>query len=315
MTDLQQSAFQRSARHRVAIVIVTYNSGDVLGGCLASLLPSDGVDITAVVVVDNNSKDDSVAVALAAAERLPVRSVQTGRNAGYAAAINAGLAALGEQMYDALWVMNPDVRMRPDTLATLADVLKESGRGMSVPLMLNSDGSLQPSLRRMPTVGRALAEAVIGGDRAGRIGKLGELITDPDEYERPGEFAWATGAALLVSAEVVRELGPWDESFVLYSEETEYMLRARDRGWKLWFEPRAVVEHIGGESHVNPTLAALLTVNKVKLFRRRRGRAAGSAYYAAVLLGESVRAVTGRRIARASVAALMHPSNPPRLAD
>ncbi|MFG2036663.1 glycosyltransferase family 2 protein [Dactylosporangium sp. NPDC048998] len=307
--------FQQPARHRVAIVIVTYNSGGVLGGCLASLLPSDGVDIAAVVVVDNNSKDDSVAVALAAADSLPVRSVQTGRNAGYAAAINAGLAALAEEKYDALWVMNPDVRMRPDTLAVLADALKEPGRGMTVPLMLNSDGSLQPSLRRMPTVGRALVEAVIGGDRAGRIGKLGELITDPKEYEKAGEFAWATGAALLISAEVVRELGDWDESFVLYSEETEYMLRARDRGWTLWYEPSAVVEHIGGDSGVNPTLAALLTVNKVKLFRRRRGRAAGSAYYAAVLLGESMRAATGRRIARASVAALMHPSNPPRLAD
>ncbi|WP_432986466.1 glycosyltransferase family 2 protein [Dactylosporangium sp. CA-233914] len=310
MTDLEQPA-----RHRVAIVIVTYNSGDVLDGALRSLVPSDGVDIAAVVVVDNNSKDDSVAVALGAADVLPVRSVQTGRNAGYAAAINAGLAALGEEKYDALWVMNPDVRMRPSTLAILADALKEPGRGMTVPKMLNSDGSLQPSLRRMPTVGRALVEAVIGGDRAGRIGKLGELITDPREYERAGEFAWATGAALLISADVVRELGDWDESFVLYSEETEYMLRARDRGYALWYAPAAVVEHIGGDSGVNPTLAALLTVNKVKLFRRRRGALAGSAYYGAVLLGESVRAVSGRRIAKASVAALMHPSNPPRLAD
>lgn len=310
VNDLRQPA-----RHRVAIVIVTYNSGDVLAGCLRSLLASDGVDIPAVVVVDNHSKDDSVAVALAAADELPVRSLQTGRNAGYAAAINIGLAELGEERYDALWVMNPDVRVRPDTLAILAGGLQEPGRGMTVPKMLDSDGSLQPSLRRMPSVGRAIAEAVIGGDRAGRIGRLGEFITDPAEYEKAGVFAWATGAALLVSADVVRELGDWDESFVLYSEETEYMLRARDRGWLLWYEPDAVVEHIGGDSGVNPTLAALLTVNKVKLFRRRHGPVAGSAYYGAVLLGESLRALGGRRISKASVRALMHPSNPPRLAD
>jgi N-acetylglucosaminyl-diphospho-decaprenol L-rhamnosyltransferase len=309
------SGMEPAGRHRVAVVIVTYNSADVLAGCLSSLLPCEGVDLTAVVVVDNNSRDDSVAIAWAAAADLPVRTVQTGRNAGYAAAVNAGVAALGEDKYDALWVMNPDVRLRPDTLAILADALKEPGRGMTVPLMLNADGSLQPSLRRMPTVTGALVEAVVGGERAGRMDGRGELITDPRVYERPGEFAWATGAALLVSAGVVRELGDWDESFFLYSEETEYMLRAKDRGWTLWYEPSAVVEHIGGESGVNPALAALVVLNKVKLFRRRRGRVAGSAYYAAVLLGESVRAATGRRISRAAVAALVNPSKPPRLAD
>ncbi|MFI5907056.1 glycosyltransferase family 2 protein [Dactylosporangium sp. NPDC051541] len=310
MTDVENRG-----RPRIAVIIVTYNSGDVIEGALRSLVPSDGVDLAAVVVVDNNSKDESVAVAKGAGDVLPVQSVQTGRNAGYAAAINAGLVALREVPYDALWVMNPDVRMRPDTLATLHKALQAPGRGMTVPKMLNSDGSLQPSLRRMPTVGRALAEAVIGGKRAGRIGRLGELITDPADYEKAGEWAWATGAALLIAAEVVRALGDWDESFVLYSEETEYILRARDRGWRLWYTPDAVVEHIGGESGFNPTLAALVTLNKVKLFRRRRGPIVGSAYYGAVLLGESVRAVRGKQIAKASVAALMHPSKPPKLAD
>jgi GT2 family glycosyltransferase len=304
-----------TVRPRIAVVIVTYNSADVLDGCLRSLVPSAGVDIAAVVVVDNNSRDESVAVAKAAADVLPVQSVQTGRNAGYAAAINVGLVALSGVSYDALWVMNPDVRMRPDTLAILLAALDAPGRGMTVPKMLNTDGTLQSSLRRMPTVSRALAEAVIGGKRAGRIGRLGELITDPAAYEKPGEWAWATGAALLISAAVVRALGDWDESFVLYSEETEYMLRARDRGFTLWYEPAAVVEHIGGESGVNPKLAALVVLNKVKLFRRRRGLVAGSAYYGAVLLGESVRAVRGKEISRASVAALMHPSSPPRLGD
>jgi GT2 family glycosyltransferase len=151
--------------------------------------------------------------------------------------------------------------------------------------MVNPDGSLQPSLRRMPTVGRAVIEAVIGGNRAGRIGRLGELITDPRAYEQAGPVVWATGAAMLISVPAIRAVGPWDESFLLYSEETEYALRAADLGWSLWYEPDALIEHIGGDSGVNPTLAALLLVNKVKLFRRRRGPLAGAAYYLAVLLG------------------------------
>jgi N-acetylglucosaminyl-diphospho-decaprenol L-rhamnosyltransferase len=297
----------------IAIVIVTYNSADVLGGCLDSL-PSEGVDIMRVAVVDNNSRDDSVAIALAAADRLPIRSVQTGRNAGYAAAVNAGVATLAEEKYDAIWVMNPDTRLRPDTLRILAGALREPRRGIVVPKILNLDGSLQPSLRRAPTVTRALAEAVVGA-RAGRIGKIGELITDPREYEKPCAAVWATGAAMLLSADMVREIGDWDESLLLYSEETEYALRAADHGWSLWYEPSAVVEHKGGESGTNPKLAALLVVNKVRLFRRRHNLPTASAYYAATLLGEGVRALRGRRTSRASVAALMHPKRQPTLGD
>lgn len=297
----------------IAIVIVTYNSARVLEGCLQSLL-CEGVDITRVVVVDNNSKDDSVAIALAAADRLPIRSVQTGRNAGYAAAVNAGVATLNDEKYDAIWVMNPDTRLRPDTLRILAEALREPGRGIAVPLILNPDGTLQPSLRRTPTVGRAFAEAVVGGGWAGRMG-AGELITDPRDYEEPCTAVWATGAAMLLAADMVREIGDWDESLLLYSEETEYALRAADHGWSLWYDPRAVVEHIGGESGTNPKLAAMLTFNKVRLFKRRNGMPASSAYYLAVLLGEGLRALAGRRTSRASLAALLHPKRPPTLGD
>ncbi|HKS99063.1 MAG TPA: glycosyltransferase family 2 protein, partial [Rugosimonospora sp.] len=277
---------------RVAVVIVTFNSAEVLGGCLRSLT-SVGVDIPAVVVVDNASRDGSVALAESTAG-VPVTTVQMGRNAGYAAALNAGIAALDIRKLTGVFVMNPDCRLRPDTLKVLADALREPGRGLAVPLMLNPDGTLQPSLRRAPTVTRAIAEAVVGGERAGRTGRLGELITDPHGYERPGPVVWATGAAVLVAAEAVRDIGPWDESFLLYSEETEYMLRAADRGWSTWYEPAAVVEHIGGESGTNPLLAALLIANKVELFRRRHNPVSAAAYHGAVLLGELMRAAAGR---------------------
>jgi GT2 family glycosyltransferase len=113
---------------------------------------------------------------------------------------------------------------------------------------------------------------------------------------------------MLQSVEAIRRIGPWDESFLLYSEETDYALRAGDAGWSLWYDPSAVVEHIGGEAKTSPMLAALLTVNRVRLFRRRRGRVASAGFYLAVLLGEAMRAAAGRRTARASVVALLRPS-------
>jgi GT2 family glycosyltransferase len=204
--------------------------------------------------------------------------------------------------------MNPDCRLHPDTLALLAADLRRRACGIAVPRLLNVDGTLQPSIRRAPTVSRAVAEAVIGGKKAGRIGRLGELITDPRAYERPGRAVWATGAAMLLSTRLMRELGPWDESFFLYSEETEYCLRAADHGYEVWYNPRAVAVHIGGEAQVNPNLAALTVVNKVRLYRRRHNAIKGSAFYAATLAGEALRAMAGRRTSRAAVAGLVRGS-------
>ena len=290
-------------RPGVAVVIVTYNSAAVLESCLRSLR-SDLVQLKAVVVADNGSRDDSLAIAKAVSD-LPIVTVELGRNAGYAAAINAGVEAIDVADLDAVMVLNPDCVVRSDTIARLWQALG-GRRGIAVPRLVNPDGTLQPSLRRMPTVRRALAEALLGA-RAGRIGSLGELISDPASYARPGPAVWATGAAMLVSTEAMAAIGPWDESFLLYSEETEFALRAADKGWTLWYEPSAVVEHTGGESATSPRLGALVTVNKVALFRRRHNLVMAGAYYLVLLLGESLRALMGRRVARAAVVALLRP--------
>jgi N-acetylglucosaminyl-diphospho-decaprenol L-rhamnosyltransferase len=296
---------------RIAIVLVTYNSAGVLDGCLRSLPDAaQGVTLTDIVVADNASADDSVRIATEAA--LPVKTVRLGHNAGYAAGFNAGVAVLDLGRVDAVFLLNPDCRLRPGCLAILGAALQEPHRGIAAPRLLNPDGTLQPTLRRMPTVGRALSEAVIGGERAGRIGKLGELVCDPAEHDRAGPAVWVTGAAMLISTRCLAEVGPWNESFLLYSEETEFILRAADAGWSTWYEPEAVVEHIGGESETNPALAALLAVNKVRLFRRRRGQPAAAAYYLVVLLGQAVRALAGAHTSRAAVVALLRPSRRPR---
>ncbi|MCP2325074.1 GT2 family glycosyltransferase [Hamadaea flava] len=289
---------------RIAVVIVTYNSADVLAGCLRSLEGQRGVRLTAVVVADNASRDDSLTVAKGF--DLPVIPLAVGRNAGFAAGINAGVAAVPGE-YDAVMVLNPDCRLRPDTLARLAATLQRSTCGIAVPKLLNEDGSFQPSLRYAPTLRRAFGEAFLGRV-AGRLPGFGELITDPRERDLPGAYSWATGAAMLISAAALRDVGPWDESFLLYSEETDFALRAGDRGWTLWYEPAAEITHIGGEQQINPTLNALSVVNKVTLYRRRNSALAGGAYFLIVLAGETLRAALGRQRARAAVVALLRPS-------
>jgi GT2 family glycosyltransferase len=290
------------------VIIVTYNSAEVLKDCLESLRDQHAF-LTDVLVVDNASSDDTLALA-AAAHHLPMRTVEMGRNAGYASAINAGIAALDLSSVDAVMMLNADCRLTSGTLGVLAAALRRPGVGIAVPLLLNPDGSVQPSIRHAPSVRRALAEALLGraATRIGGPGGLGELVTDPRPHARPGPVAWATGAAMLVSTSTIELVGTWDESFLLYSEETDYCLRAADRGLRTWFEPTAVIEHIGGDQQRSPMLAKLAVVNRVRLFRRRHNALHAAAFAAVVTAGEGVRAMLGRKVSRASFIALVRPS-------
>ena len=293
----------------VGVAVVTYNSADVVAACLASIpAAAEGVRLVGVVVADNASADATVALA-AAFDGVTV--LPLGRNAGYAAGVNAAVAALPVTDLDAVLVLNPDVRLRRGSIARLASALDRDGVGIAVPRLLAPDGSLQPSLRRPPAVRRAWAEALLGGHRAGRLGTLGERIIDPARYEVAGPVAWATGAALLVSRRTVARVGPWDESFLLYGEEVEYALRAGDLGYATWYVPDAVAEHVGGELARNPYLYSLMASNRVRLFAGRHGRAATLLYRVAVLAGEAVRAMSGRATSRAAVRLLAFPSRRP----
>ncbi|MFD3546629.1 glycosyltransferase [Streptomyces sp. NPDC058655] len=297
----------------VAVLVVTWNSAAVLPGFLSSLPEGmAGLDWR-LVVADNDSADGTVDLVRSLAPDATV--VQTGRNAGYAAGVNAALgAAAREGGFGAALVCNPDVRMRRGCAKVLVDALAApapgGGRvGISVPLLYEEDGrTLLLSLRRESRVTRALGEAVLGNRRAGRFPRWSEMVTDPAAYGRATVADWATGALMALSRDCLDACGPWDESFFLYSEETEYCLRARDRGFATRLEPAASATHLGGDSQVSPRLWTLLTLNRVRLYGRRHGAAATAAFRGAVLLREASRAALGRPASLAAARALASPS-------
>ncbi|MFI5487261.1 glycosyltransferase [Micromonospora echinaurantiaca] len=289
----------------VAVVVVTYHSAAVVPGLLDSLGPGLAGLRWHLTVADNASSDgtvDTVRRLLPAA-----RIVQTGRNAGYAAGINAAVAAADP--FTAVLILNPDVRLSPGCGRVLLDLLHRGGDGIVVPVVTMADGQPEHTLRREPTVLRALGDAVLGAERAGRFRLLGEVVTDPASYRRESSSDWAVGSAMLVGGRCWAACAPWDESFFLYSEETDFALRARDAGFTTRLAPDARATHIGGESRAAPWLWRLLTLNKVRLYRRRHGRLATAAYWAAILVREVSRAALGSPTSRAAVAALLRPAS------
>ena len=95
----------------------------------------------------------------------------------------------------------------------------------------------------------------------------------------------------MVSRDCLDAVGPWDETFFLYSEEVDFALRAADHGFRLAFSPDAHAVHIGGVSRVRPELFALHCANRVRLHAMRNGAPAGSAYWLATVVGEVIRSV------------------------
>lgn len=296
----------------IAVVVVTWNSSAVLPGFLAALPEAMAGTEWRLVVADNDSADDTVDVIKRLAPDATV--VQTGCNAGYAAGINAALRGAAELPggFGHVLISNPDIRMRPGCARALADALGDrladgSRIGIAAPQIRDEDGGLTFSLHRESTVRRALGEAVIGNRRAGRFPTLSEMVTDPAVYATRTKADWSSGALMLLSRECLADCGAWSEAFFLYSEETEYCLRARDRGWATVLIPEAVASHLGGESKVSPRLWTLLTLNRVRLYRMRHGAVATAAFHTAVLLRESLRAALGREQNRASARALLSP--------
>ncbi|MFQ5557691.1 MAG: glycosyltransferase family 2 protein [Acidimicrobiales bacterium] len=271
----------------VAVVVVTFNSRADLGGLLDSIPERAGAHGLDLVIVDSGSTDDSLGVA--AGLRPDATLVDLGANRGYAAGVNAGWEAAGGA--DVLLLLNPDLTVDEGVVGPWIDSLGD-GVGIVVPRIRNLDGALEPSLRRRPTPLRAWAESLIGGHLAGRLG-LGELVPAGDVYTRPAVAGWASGAAMAISAACLADVGAWDERFFLYSEETDFCLRAAAAGYSTRLEPRAGVIHRGGDFAVSPPLYALMTWNRVRLQRKHSGSAAAVALAAGVLAGELIRGVTG----------------------
>lgn len=116
---------------------------------------------------------------------------------------------------------------------------------------------------------------------------------------------------MLLSRECYDALGGWDESYFLYSEETDYCLRARDIGWLTRYEPAAVAVHIGGQSGQSARIHAMQIINRVRLYRRRHGPPASALYLTLAVASEASWVARGKRRSLTAIRALLMPTTRP----
>lgn len=281
------------------IVIVTHNSVGVVGDLLDSI-PAAAAALTYDVVVVDNASADGTREYLAS--RGDCRVVPS-ENTGYSGGINRGVRACAPAA--AILILNPDVRLREKCLPPLAAVLEDPEVGIAVPQVRSPAGSVERSLRREPTPARALGLNWTG------LPFFAEYLTNPADYETPRTVDWALGAAFLMSRKCFDAIGGWDESFFLYSEETDACLRARDQGLLTRYEPRSVVTHIGGASGRSRRTHAMQIVNRVRLYCRRHGAPASWCYFGLTVVSEISWLLRGHGRSGYAVIALLMPSRRP----
>ena len=243
----------------VDVIVVSYNSEGELRGCVEPLAGRDGVR---VLVVDSASQDGS----LASVADLDVTAIPLAENRGFAHACNAGLRA-GSSEY--VLLLNPDARIEPEGLARLVAVAEATpGAGVVAPRIVEPDGTLDFSLRRYPRLRTRYAQALFLHRLFPHAAWSDEVVRDPQVYERPGSFEWASGACLLLPRSALEALGGLDEGFFLYCEDLDLCRRLAGAGFARRYEPGVVAVHEGGASAPRSALLPVLAASRVRYARK-----------------------------------------------
>jgi exopolysaccharide biosynthesis WecB/TagA/CpsF family protein len=274
----------RAGYSDVAVVVVTHDDAEDIDHLITSLRGQLDDQSVRVVVVDNGSVDGT---AERAGRHPDVTVVRTGADLGWAGGLNAGRPALGDA--GAVLILDPNLELAPGSLRILRERLLHDDVGVAVPRLLDAYGEVYASLRREPSLTRALGDALLGERLSSRPARFSEIELDRRHYRHPHAVDWATGAALLIKTEALLAAGDWDENFFRYSDDTDFLHRVRSSGWAVWFEPAATLRRRRNALVCSDSSEALMAVNRVRYAEKWQSAAGATLFRSAVILGSLLR--------------------------
>lgn len=229
----------------VVLVTVLYHSSSELPTFVRSARESAG-DVPLEVVAVNNSADDA-AEARALADELRVRLVQASHNPGYGGGVNLGVAStdLGGRP---VLIANPDVEFLGDSIAELERALTDASADVAAvgPRILDADGSVYPSARRLPSISTGIGHALLGGIVPSN--PWTHRYRALDDYTRDRDAEWLSGACFMMRADWFERLGGFDTSYFMYFEDVDLGARVAAANGRNRYISTAEVRHAGGRS-------------------------------------------------------------------
>lgn len=259
------SAICRDGQPDMSVIVVSYNTREILRAGLDAVEKSVGVSAE-VFVVDNNSTDGSADMV---AHSFPkIQLIRNRDNRGFAAANNVAIArATGKFVL----LLNPDTVVSPEAIGTLAGFLASHPEvGVCGPLVLNPNGSYQSCGYLYPTLLSEIRQSK-------NIGKVLRAIVGPPPELGPRVAAtdveWVDGCCLMIRREVIDAIGPLDEQYFMYAEELDWCFNAKRVGWRIVALPSTSIIHYGGQSSVQVAerSLALLVETKLRFYRKNLG--------------------------------------------
>ena len=239
--------------YEVSIIIVNWNGGSLLTRCVETIVSSAPHVTYEIVVIDNDSADNSLAelraseVAAPMIAREQLRIYENAENRGFGAANNQAFKLTSSPF---VFLLNLDTEVPPGTIDKLIDKLKSDRKiGACGPRILNFDGSLQVSVFFNPprVWHTVLSQLWLYHLLPRRI--RGELLLGWHwSHDRERSVPMLGGAAIMARREMIEQVGGFDERFHMYAEDNEWCWRITKSDWRLMFIPEAILRHHGAQS-------------------------------------------------------------------
>jgi N-acetylglucosaminyl-diphospho-decaprenol L-rhamnosyltransferase len=228
----------------VAVVTVSYNSGHHLAQFLESIRSSETFPMH-IVVADNGSVDMDELVEITS--RHDSTLLPLSHNFGYGGAINRAVKTLPPSVTSIL-IANPDVQFTERSISSLVGALDSSPvTAATGPRIMNSDGSVYPSARSLPSLRTGVGHAIFGQIwPQNRWTK--RYLSDAYHSQESRSVGWLSGACMLVDRERFESIGGFDEEYFMYFEDVDLGYRLGKAGWACVYVPAAAVFHAGAHS-------------------------------------------------------------------
>lgn len=227
---------------KISIIIVNWNTKDLLRGCLESVYQNPPQGEFEVFIIDNASTDGSPE--MVEKEFPQVKLIKNKENVGFAKANNQAIK-LAQGKY--ILLLNSDTEILPNAFDEMLSLMDKNPKiGVLGCQLLNRDGSIQDSCGYFPSITATLFTKVQRASMVGRLFK--RLPSSQQKVEKEKEVDWVTGACLMVRKEAIEKVELLDEKMFMYFEDNDWCWRFKKAGWKVYVTPKAKVIHHSGAS-------------------------------------------------------------------
>lgn len=278
-----------SERAQVSIIVVSYNTRELLLECLASIASSAEEATVETIVVDNASTDGSFE---AAQENFPqARMIRNATNAGFAAACNQAIKATSAPY---ILLLNSDARLTSDAFFALYDSMKTVERCAAAGCrMVNAKGEVTPNARNFLTPLNQALELLGIANRFGSRWFSRTRILRLDRNMMDCAVDWIDGACLMLRRAALDEIGLFDERFFMYSEDEDLCMRLKSNEWRVCFSARGTALHHGGRSSARNRFEMLCRFysSQILFLATRRSRAAARIYKIAMKMALTIKCI------------------------